>query len=581
VPQVSSVTKTGDAYIDGLLSGVKWATTSLTFSFPTDASFYGSSYTEPTNNFEAFTAQQQDAVRKILKMYSEVSNLAFTEVTESATVHGDLRYAESDSPSTAWAYYPSTSDKGGDSWFNNSKNYYDNPTKGNYAWLTMLHETGHALGLKHPHEAKGSFGVLPIDKDSLEYSVMSYKSYVGSTATSYTNGTYSYPQTLMMYDIAAIQVMYGANFTTNSGDTVYKWSATTGEMFINGVGQGAPGGNKIFMTTWDGGGNDTYDFSNYTTNLKVDLNPGGWTTVSTTQLAALGSGHYAAGNIANALLYQGNLASLIENAIGGAGHDVIIGNVGNNILTGGAGNDVLDGGLGVDTAWYSGLMAQYTWVENADGSWTVSDLRGGSPDGTDTLWNMEYLRFSDALVEIGSTVTPPTDDDPNLVPIAANDSYSTSKNTKLTIGNGGVLANDMDPDGDPLSALLVNGPQNGTVKLAADGSFVYTPKKNFVGTDSFVYRASDGMAESDLATVSISVTGATSSPGKGKTAKAADSNKDKMNLSDGGGKKNKVDSHDDHNVWEDQIPDMGPIPGDLIDVSGIQLYVHHDYILGW
>ena len=85
----------------------------------------------------------------------------------------------------------------------------------------------------------------------------------------------------MMYDIAALQTLYGANYTTNAGDTVYKWNPTTGQKSINGVGQGAPAGNKIFMTIWDGGGHDTYDFSNYTTNLTVDLTPGGWTTTST------------------------------------------------------------------------------------------------------------------------------------------------------------------------------------------------------------------------------------------------------------------------------------------------------------
>ena len=84
--------------------------------------------------------------------------------------------------------------------------WYDNPVKGNYACASMLHETGHALGLKHPHEASGSFGAMPLDHDSLEYTVMSYRSYVGASTTSgYTNASDSYPQTLMMYDIAAIQ----------------------------------------------------------------------------------------------------------------------------------------------------------------------------------------------------------------------------------------------------------------------------------------------------------------------------------------------------------------------------------------
>ena len=80
-------------------------------------------------------------------------------------------------------------------------------------------------------------------------------------------GPYGYPQTLMMYDIPALQKMYGANYTTNSGDTVYTWNPLNGRNSINGVGQGLPGGNRIFMTIWDGGGHDTYDFSNYTTNL--------------------------------------------------------------------------------------------------------------------------------------------------------------------------------------------------------------------------------------------------------------------------------------------------------------------------
>jgi serralysin len=210
MPATSSVGPTGDVYIDGVFSGAKWAVTSLTYSFPADSSYYGTSYGsgEPSNNFEAFTTTQQAMVKKALAAFSSVSNLTFTEVTETSTTHGALRYAETDTVSTAWAYYPSSAEAGGDLWFNNSGNYYDNPVVGNYAYLTLLHETGHALGLKHPHEAKGSFGAEPLERDSLEYTVMSYRSYVGaSTTTGYTNGSTSFPQTLMMLDIAAIQEM--------------------------------------------------------------------------------------------------------------------------------------------------------------------------------------------------------------------------------------------------------------------------------------------------------------------------------------------------------------------------------------
>ena len=169
---------------------------------------------------------------------------------------------------------------------------------------------------------------------------------------------------------------------------------------INGVAQTAPGGNKIFMTLWDGGGHDTYDFSNYTTNLSVNLQPGAWTTLSAAQVADLGAGHSAAGNIANALLFQGNTASLIDDAIGGSGNDTIVGNAADNKLTGGAGNDTLDGGAGTDTAVYSGAAANYQFVHNINGSWTVTDLRVGHPDGVDTLTNIEFIQFSDQTVAI-------------------------------------------------------------------------------------------------------------------------------------------------------------------------------------
>jgi serralysin len=407
MPATSTVSPTSNPYIDGILSGSEWATTSLTYSFPTDPSLYGSGYGsgEPSNNFKPFTSIQQEAVKDVLTNYSAVSNLTFSQVAETSTQHGDLRYAESDSPGTAWAYYPSTSAVGGDAWFNNSTHYYDNPVVGNYGYLTLLHETGHALGLKHPQDIKGVFGTEPLDHDSLEYTVMSYRSYIGASTTGgYTNEAHSYPQTLMMLDIAAIQDMYGADYNSQSGDTVYRWSPTTGEMFVNGVGQGAPGGNRIFMTVWDGGGHDTYDFSNYTTNLTIDLSPGGWSTVSSTELAYLGAGHYAAGNIANALLYQGNTASLIESAIGGSGNDRLIANVADNHLTGGAGNDYLDGGDGIDTAIYSGQLSNYTLTYNADASWTVAAHSG--TDGADTLLHIEDLQFADTLIDLATYAAP-------------------------------------------------------------------------------------------------------------------------------------------------------------------------------
>src|SRR5262249_60817671 len=97
----------------------------------------------------------------------------------------------------------------------------------------------------------------------------------------------------------------------------------TGGVVFNGVGRGPPYRSFILLTVWDGGGTDTYDLSNYTADLTIDLNPGQWSTFGQAQLADLGDSggpvHLARGSVANAQLYQGNTASLIENAIGGFG----------------------------------------------------------------------------------------------------------------------------------------------------------------------------------------------------------------------------------------------------------------------
>ena len=90
-------------------------------------------------------------------------------------------------------------------------------------------------------------------------------------------------------------------------------------------------------------------------------------------------------------------------------------------------------------------------------------------------------------------------------PNAVNDIYGVEENDTLNVSAPGVLSNDTDVDGDPLTASLDSGPAHGTLTLNADGSFVYTPTTNYVGTDSFTYKASDGFGGSDTALVTITV----------------------------------------------------------------------------
>jgi hypothetical protein len=418
----TAVVRSGNLDVDGLLSGVRWASGALTFSFPASASYYAASdgANGELSTFAALTGAQQVAAAAALADFASVANLTFSQITETSGTHATIRYSQSDAPSTAWAYYPATSGYGGDVWLNKSSGYYSYPVVGTYGYATFLHETGHALGLKHGHETSGGFSALPSVHDSLEYSVMTYRSYVGDTlsAGGYTNEIGSFPQSLMMDDVAALQYMYGANFSTHAEDTVYRWSPTTGQEFINGVAQTAPSENKIFQTIWDGGGNDTFDFSAYTSDVQVNLQPGAWSVTSHSQLADLGyysasgpSSHLAAGNVATALLYQGNAASLIENAIGGSGNDTLVGNSANNTFTGGPGNDTLIGDSGIDTAVYSGAHSDYIFQYSQPTlTWGIIDSRSGSPDGMDSLSQMEKISFSDSIGTFGLTSSAATID---------------------------------------------------------------------------------------------------------------------------------------------------------------------------
>lgn len=99
---------------------------------------------------------------------------------------------------------------------------------------------------------------------------------------------------------------------------------------------------------------------------------------------------------------------------------------------------------------------------------------------------------------------------PNEPPLPRDDIYGTIVGNVLTVGGAGlfvlpgVLANDSDPEGDPLTASLETGPANGTIVFNADGSFTYTHNAGFVGTDTFTYRVSDGSG-SAVGVVSIRV----------------------------------------------------------------------------
>lgn len=362
---VLTVLATGDQGIDGILKGVCWADDFIGYCDPDAVDDYASPYPKELLPAEIsqLSAQQLAAVRLALDadaggvsgIASAFSVEGFTRLSigyaGSGTGTGTIAVINRSSTSTATGYYPAASSYGGDVFFGGSG---DAPALGNYDWVTVLHEMGHALGLKHGQDT-GTYGAMPSQVDSMEYSVMTYRSYLGQAlGGGYTNEQWGYAQTYMMYDIAALQHMYGADFSAQGGDTVYRWTPGSGDTWIDGQVALHPGDNRIFLTIWDGGGSDTYDLSAYTTGVTVDLNPGKPSVFSTAQLADLDdsssdAARVAGGNVYNALLFKGDTASLIENAVGGSGDDRLAGNQAANRLTGGTGKDALYGATGADT----------------------------------------------------------------------------------------------------------------------------------------------------------------------------------------------------------------------------------------
>jgi VCBS repeat-containing protein len=147
----------------------------------------------------------------------------------------------------------------------------------------------------------------------------------------------------------------------------------------------------------------------------------------------------------------------------------------------------------------SGPNLTYTPAPNYNGpdsfQYTVTD--NGDPAGIHA--NPGDLTSAPAMVSI--TVTPVND-----APVAVDDAYSTDEDTALGVSAPGLLTNDSDADGDPLTAALVTAPAHGSLTLNSDGSFTYIPGADFHGTDTFQYRAGDGTAPTSEGAVQWRVT---------------------------------------------------------------------------
>lgn len=378
IAATENVSATGNDSVDALLSGVAWApdpgseTTTISYSFSTPDSVYhfdivtgyetGDNFNEPTFDMSALTAYAQGLFQNGLANIERFTNLDFVQVEDTPTTAGTIRVAWSaitDEDAVAWAYLPSGWVGGGDIWLIAANHDEDDLD----FFHTLIHELGHALGLKHSFEAEGAFPALDSQYEGVDYTVMSY-----TVSARFPDATWSdlWPQSYMYFDILALQEMYGVDTVTTAGTDTYDFDQSA----------------RHYLTVWDYGGTDSIGASNGNTAVDINLTPGTWINVGTT----IGYWDGTSWTYDNYSVYIAD-DTTIENAYGAGGADTLTGNDVGNRLTGNAGNDKLFGGLGADRLLGG---ADDDSLEGGDGADTLrgdagTDIGYGA-DGNDELW---------------------------------------------------------------------------------------------------------------------------------------------------------------------------------------------------
>ena len=263
----------------------------INFAFADSAHITGI-YNNPHNGFgaglgfSAYSDVQRGAARAAITLWDDLTALTFKEVNGPGAAQ--IVYANSFDPAQAYAYYPTTYQQG----YKFPSDVFTatpsvNPSNawlryGGYGMTTLIHETGHAIGLSHPGAYNGAgattyLGQAEYAQDSKEYSIMSYWSdrQTGGLVTTWNVFLAGQPQTPMVHDILTIQAKYGADLTTRLGDTTYGFNSNAGRDVFDFNHNPYP-----MLAVYDAGGShDKIDLSGFTTSQFIDLHAGSFSSI--------------------------------------------------------------------------------------------------------------------------------------------------------------------------------------------------------------------------------------------------------------------------------------------------------------
>lgn len=362
---LSSGINTVDSLVYSSWNPAPHTSASLTFAFPRTlpAGMSG----EDHEGFAPVRPLQEKAARAALEAWAAVANIVFTEVSAGA----DISFGTNDqsaSGSAGYANLPDASVREG-TWvfLNNQTSINNHSLPGETGFMVLLHEIGHTLGLKHPglydsagDETGGPY--LPWEVDNRDYTQLSYYRPTSARLSGFD------AMSPMLYDIQAVQYLYGANMAWHAGDDVYAFNENIAPRCI-----------------WDGGGYNTFDFSACTGGAAIDLRPGMFSSTLP---------GYRNVSIA--------FGVTVQQAVGSAGADtvrcsdsgsVVLAGGGADTIHGGAGDDRILGGDGIDTLVLPDLAAHYRFSVGADG-WRAEG------DGRDLLAGVERVRFADGAMAL-------------------------------------------------------------------------------------------------------------------------------------------------------------------------------------